>query len=204
MMNMMYNTGWNSGFSALWSIHILSVIAFFVGVLLLIVWMIKTFTTAQLKQWGMWLTIIGAIACLLTIGIMGHPWSGSPSGSFGMMGQWQNAPQGGESSSQKQEEAEGKALYDKLQAMQTKCADLADSDFELIGEYLMGLRAGADHEQMNSMIKQMMGDDAAMHIFLARNATGCAAAGTKSSQPYGGMMNGGGMMRGVNSSSAVQ
>ena len=207
MMHMMNNTGWGFGLPTLWGIHILSVIAFFVGILFLMYWSFQHLTPAQLKRWG-WTLIIGiSIACLLTIGVMGHPWAGYGMGNYGsgrmmpMMGNWQNQQQNEENASQQKEEADGKVLYDTLQAKQTTCSDLSDDDFELIGEYLMGQHAGANHEQMNVMIKQMMGDDAPMHIFLAKNATGCAT-GTQSSQPNGGMMNGGGMMQRQGNSSS--
>ncbi len=85
---------------------------------------------------------------------------------------------------QAKEEAEGKALYNKLKAKTTACSDLADSDFELIGEYLMRLRLGAGHEQMNQNMQRMMGPDGErqMHITLAKNQTGCAKALSASSK----------------------
>jgi hypothetical protein len=36
------------------------------------------------------------------------------------------------------EEAEGKIIWEKLQAKEVQCADLSDEDFEVLGEYLMG------------------------------------------------------------------
>lgn len=189
MMNAVYTNG--SSFIFLWGLHVISVIAFFIGVLLLLFWAFKHLSANALWKWGWILVVVGTVLCLFTIpawpamGMMGN--AGFGVRGFGMMGAWQNVPQGGESSSQQQEEADGKALYDKLQAKQITCTDLSDNDFELIGEYLMGQRAGANHEQMNGMITQMMGDDAPMHIFLARNATGC---GTQSSPSRGGMMRG--------------
>ena len=76
MYPMMATTGWNYGFIALWGLHILSVVAFFTGVLFLIVLAIKTFTPAQLKSWAIWLMIVGTIVCLFTIAIIGRPWIG--------------------------------------------------------------------------------------------------------------------------------
>lgn len=85
MMNMMNTTGTGlgSGFIFLWGLHVLSVIAFFVGVLLLILWAVKTLNQGQLKTWGIGLVVVGTIACLLTIGMRGAPWM---SYSFGGMG----------------------------------------------------------------------------------------------------------------------
>lgn len=91
MMSSFNTTGIGLGFSALWAVHVLSVIAFFVGVIFLIVWAVKTFPIARLFQWAIWLLVGGAVACLLTIGIMGHPWGGFGNmmvsrGFGGMMG----------------------------------------------------------------------------------------------------------------------
>jgi hypothetical protein len=84
MFNMMNTIGGSGlGFSILWALHILSVIAFFTGVVLFVAYAIKTFKPAQLKQWAIWLVVIGSVVCLLTIATMGHPWAGMEYG--GMM-----------------------------------------------------------------------------------------------------------------------
>ncbi len=206
MNTMMDNIGSYTAFP-FYGLHIISVIIFAIGIAFLLFWASKHFSQKILWNWGWILAVIGTILCLLTIpagfgtyGATGNfRYAGMP-----MMGGW-NVSQGTKSESQQKEEADGKVLYDKLQSKQSTCADLSDNDFELVGEYLMGQQTGASHEQMNTIIKQMMGDDAAMHIFLAKNATGCQT-GTESSLPYGGMMNNaGGMMRGaINSSSSAQ
>jgi hypothetical protein len=86
-MEPMTTTGWNLGLTALWGLHILSVIIFFSGVLFLIVLAIKTFTTSQLKTWAIGLLIVGTILCLFTVGIIGRPWIGPGHyGSSGMSG----------------------------------------------------------------------------------------------------------------------
>lgn len=72
----MSSTGIGSGFLALWGFHVLAVIAFLSGVLFLLFWAFKTLTTEQLKKWGWSLIIGGALVCLITIGAMGHTWSG--------------------------------------------------------------------------------------------------------------------------------
>lgn len=76
MYPMMATTGWNYGFIALWGLHVLSVVAFFTGVLFLIVLAIKTFNAAQLKNWAIWLLGLGTVVCLFTIAIIGRPWIG--------------------------------------------------------------------------------------------------------------------------------
>jgi hypothetical protein len=84
---------------------------------------------------------------------------------------------------QENEELEGKALFEKLQSKQANCTDLTDSDFELIGEYLMGQKLQSEHAQMNRMMKNMMGEEGEeqMHVMMAKNATGCSHASTSSS-----------------------
>lgn len=89
MMHSMNTTGMNDGFgfTFLWIVHVLSIILFFSGLVFLIVWAIKTLPAAQLKTWALSLLIGGAILCLLTIGIVGKPWSvGYETSRGGMMG----------------------------------------------------------------------------------------------------------------------
>jgi hypothetical protein len=76
MMDMMNNTGPAAGLTALWGVHVLSTVLFFVGVILLILWAAKTLNQGQLKTWGITLAVVGTIACLLTIGARGAPWGG--------------------------------------------------------------------------------------------------------------------------------
>src|SRR3989344_4413257 len=85
MFNMMTTTGSNLGFTVLWSLHILSVIAFFTGVLFLIFFAIKTFTPAQLKSWAIGLMVGGAVVCLFTIAARGGPWVGNRFGGMSGM-----------------------------------------------------------------------------------------------------------------------
>ncbi|MBI5155956.1 hypothetical protein HZA45_01635 [Candidatus Peregrinibacteria bacterium] len=86
MDNMMDAIGWNYGFIALWGLHVLSVVAFFTGVLFLIVLAVKTFTPAQLKLWAIWLIAVGILICLFTIGVTGRPWIGKHYWGAGMGG----------------------------------------------------------------------------------------------------------------------
>lgn len=76
MVNMMNSTGWGFGLISLWGIHILSVIVFFVGVVLLLIWAFKHLSAEQLWKWGWILVVVGTIVCLLTIGVIGKPWLG--------------------------------------------------------------------------------------------------------------------------------
>lgn len=72
----MDSIGTNYGFITLWGLHILSVIAFFVGLLFFIILAAKTFTPAQLKAWAIWLVALGTVVCLITIAFLGRPWIG--------------------------------------------------------------------------------------------------------------------------------
>lgn len=183
MFNMMNATGLGFGFglTILWGLHVLSVIAFFIGVLLLLFWAFKHLSEQQMKQWGWTLIIAGTVVCLFTIAAVGRPWGGYRMGGFGstgMMPMMRNSwEKPADSAEQDKEVAEGKALYDKLKSKQAACTSLSDSDFELIGEYVMSEMAGARHGQMNTMMKQMMGEEGEeeMHVMMARRASGCFA-----------------------------
>lgn len=73
------------------------------------------------------------------------------------------------------EEAEGKAIWEKLQAKETSCDKLSEDDFERLGEYFMGKMAGSSHEVMNNMMVRMMGEEAEkqMHIAMGKRNSGC-------------------------------
>ena len=58
-----------------------------------------------------------------------------------------------------QEETEGKAIWQKLQAKETECAALSDEDFERLGEYFMGQMMGDAHPAMNAMMERMLGEE---------------------------------------------
>ncbi|TAL19168.1 hypothetical protein EPN90_04325 [Patescibacteria group bacterium] len=101
------------------------------------------------------------------------------------------------------EEAEGKAVWDKLQAKTFACDKLTNDNLELLGEYFMGQMAGTAHEAMNNMMLQMMGEnnEAQMHITLGKRLSGCDKAAAFPLQgagfmPMMQMMMGGGMMGG--------
>ena len=78
MMHGMNTIGMNGGFgfTVLWLVHILAVVAFASGLVFLLAWAVKTLPVAKLFRWAVGLLVGGAIACLLTIGVMGHPWTG--------------------------------------------------------------------------------------------------------------------------------
>ena len=87
------------------------------------------------------------------------------------------------------EEAEGKAIWEKLQAKQTACADLSDEDFGALGEYFMGQMVGDSHEAMNAMMTQMMGEEGeeAMHVVMGKRLSGCDTSAVFPSQGVGFM-----------------
>ena len=74
-----------------------------------------------------------------------------------------------------QEETEGKIIWEKLQTKQISCQDLSDENFSALGEYFMGLMAGASHQAMNNMMVQMMGGkgEEQMHVVMGKRLSGC-------------------------------
>lgn len=75
------------------------------------------------------------------------------------------------------EEAEGKEIWEKLQAKQLECKNLTDDNFDVLGEYFMGQSIGNTerHALMNQMMKNMMGEqgETQMHIALGKRYSGC-------------------------------
>lgn len=97
------------------------------------------------------------------------------------------------------EEAEGKAIFDGLQAKQITCDKLSIENFGALGEYYMGQMTGSSHETMNTMMEQMMGKDGEeqMHSVMGKKLSGCDTTAQLPSQGYGfmpimWMMQGGG------------
>lgn len=76
-----------------------------------------------------------------------------------------------------QGEAEGKIIWEKLQAKELNCEDLSDDDFHSIGMHFMGVMAGDSHEAMDTMMEQMMGEEGEdqMHIAMGKRMSGCEA-----------------------------
>ncbi len=85
MTYMMHNTGFTAGFTFLWGLHALSVAAFFTGIVFFVILAAKTFNAALLKKWAVGLVVAGTLACLLTIGIKGGPWTDGMQAGAGMM-----------------------------------------------------------------------------------------------------------------------
>src|SRR3989338_1597152 len=98
------------------------------------------------------------------------------------------------------EEAEGKEIWENLQAKQLECQNLTDDDFGALGEYFMGQSIGDTqrHAAMNQMMTNMMGEkgEEQMHIFLGKRSSGCDTNAKYPSgygfMPMMGMMRGGG------------
>ncbi len=84
-----------------------------------------------------------------------------------------------------QDEAAGKAVWDKLQGQQVTCANLKDDDFDVLGDFFMGNMMGANHDSMNQMMVQRLGADGEkqMHISLGKRLSGCDVNATL---PQGG------------------
>ncbi|MDD5040922.1 MAG: hypothetical protein PHX87_02095 [Candidatus Peribacteraceae bacterium] len=202
MYSFMNTSGWGTGFVLFLVLHMFAMVAFGIGIAFLLFWAFKRLSEKKLWMWGWILVSVGLIFCLLTFptfvsGMRGYGFSG------GMMpwlysGGFSSATASDESASNESEQ--GKALYDKLQAKQITCADLSDDDFDLLGDYFMGLRAGAAHEQVDTFMQQMMGEEAEkqMHIIMGRRLSGCSAGGAALEFPQGMMGGGygGGMMGG--------
>src|SRR3989338_7399627 len=75
------------------------------------------------------------------------------------------------------EEAEGKEIWEKLQAKQLECKDLTDESYDSLGEYFMGQSIGDTqrHALMNQMMISMMGEEGErqMHIVMGKRLSGC-------------------------------
>src|SRR3990167_7227553 len=73
------------------------------------------------------------------------------------------------------EEAEGKEIWEKLQAKQLECKDLTDENYGSLGEYYMGQMMGNSHAAMNTMMERMMGKEGEeqMHIAMGKRLSGC-------------------------------
>lgn len=85
------------------------------------------------------------------------------------------------------EEAEGKIVWEKLQAKQLNCTDAKADDFGVLGEYFMGQMMGTSHESMNAMMTQMMGKEGEeeMHVILGKRLSGCDPSAAFSAQATG-------------------
>ena len=87
------------------------------------------------------------------------------------------------------EEAEGKIVWDKLQAEQTTCDELSDEDFGSLGEYFMGQMMGESHASMNEMMTRMHGEEGEeqIHVVMGKRLSGCDTSAVFSSEGLGWM-----------------
>lgn len=84
----------------------------------------------------------------------------------------------GDDSKAAAEAAEGKIVWEKLQAKQLTCDTLTEEDFDLLGEYFMGNMMGISHEAMNEYMAQVAGEEAEaqMHVTMGKRMSGCDVA----------------------------
>lgn len=194
----------------LFLIHGLAAALTLLGAFLLIVWMIRHLSGPKLKELGLWLFGCGLVASVLTMALMalaGHSrgrggmmdssWGlgsgfnggGMMGGSRGMMNWGDDSAESasGDQAATEEEEAAGKALWEKLQKKSITCASLQEDDFDSLGEYLMGQMMGDNHAAMNAMMAARMGEETetAMHVALGKRLSGCDATATV---PAAGMM----------------
>ena len=90
------------------------------------------------------------------------------------------------------EQSQGRTLVAQLQSGAKSCGDLTTTDFEHVGEYVMGRALGSTsaHEAMNTRMRQYMGQqgEERMHQLMGERFTGCASGGSAVMGP--GMMGG--------------
>src|SRR3989338_2431110 len=87
------------------------------------------------------------------------------------------------------EEAEGMAIWQKLQNKEADCDNLSDDDFGALGEYFMGQMMGNSHSAMNQMMVNIMGEkgEEQAHIVMGKRLSGCDTSASFSSQGIGFM-----------------
>jgi hypothetical protein len=94
----------------------------------------------------------------------------------GMMNTTSNMPMhSGDADHTAREEAEGKIVWEKLQAKELQCADLTEENFATLGEYYMGQKMGNSHEAMNNMITKMVGEEGEeqIHVTIGKRMSTC-------------------------------
>ncbi len=81
-----------------------------------------------------------------------------------------------------EEVAAGQVLSARLESGAVGCAQLSDSDFDHLGEYVMNRMVGslARHQALNERMTAMMGADgeARMHVLMGQRYAGCLGTGT--------------------------
>src|SRR3972149_7614316 len=87
------------------------------------------------------------------------------------------------------EEAEGKVIWEKLQAKELGCQDLSDDEFGALGEYYMGQMRGDSHEAMNEMMTRVHGEEGEeqIHIVMGKRLSGCDTSAVFSTEGGGWM-----------------
>ncbi len=96
--------------------------------------------------------------------------------TYNMMGSNQNLTGSTQSTDQTAaDEAAGKDIWNKLQAKQVDCKSLTDDNYDVLGDYFMGLMAGGSHASMNDSMVRMMGADGEkqMHVAMGKRLSGC-------------------------------
>ena len=100
------------------------------------------------------------------------------------------APLASRAAASASEDQQGAQLLDSLRSGKQTCSSLSSSQFELIGEYVMGTMLGstAVHEAMNAHMTQAMGaaGESSAHEYLARRFAGCTTG--EAPGAYGYMM----------------
>lgn len=100
------------------------------------------------------------------------------------------APLASRAAASASEEQQGAQLLDSLRSGKQTCSSLSSSQFELIGEYVMGTMLGsaAAHEAMNAHMTQVMGaaGESRAHEYLGRRFAGCTTGAAPGA--YGYMM----------------
>ena len=87
------------------------------------------------------------------------------------------------------EEAEGKELWNKLQAKEVACENLSDEQYGVLGEYFMGTMAGKSHAAMNAMMIQVHGEDGEeqIHVAMGKRLSGCDSSAAFPTESFGWM-----------------
>ncbi len=96
----------------------------------------------------------------------------------GMMGNWGSSSSSAISDDHTaREEAEGKEIWEKLQAKQLECKNLTNDNYDSLGEYFMGQSIGNTqrHAIINQMMTNMMGEEGEkqMHIAMGKRLGSC-------------------------------
>jgi hypothetical protein len=100
-------------------------------------------------------------------------------GGTGMMGSYRTQTSATPGTSVAPEQQEGAQVLSAVHSGKLKGTSLSSSQYEHVGEYLMGRALGstASHERMNSLMGAMMGSTAAdqMHVYLGERYLGKSA-----------------------------